>query len=255
MAEYRIPKEKRNTLITLSLLLLFWTSETKMSAQSTTKKLFYKTYVNREMYKWGDLIRSVETNNPPKTIEQKFELLNYYYGFTGYLMNRKQHETAQIYISKGQDLIDNILDIAPKNPTAYSYKGAFYGFQMGLSKYKSVYLGPKCLVEIHKALKIDQNNVQALVDKGNVYFYSPAVLGGDKEDALQLYIRALNLMERNKETDHNWNYLNLLTTIGIGYTKTAKLNEAKKIYEKILKIEPDFKWVKDDLYPNLIKKM
>jgi len=30
---------------------------------------------------------------------------------------------------------------------------------------------------------------------------------------------------------------------------------AKKYYEKILKIEPEFLWVKNELYPQLLKKI
>ncbi|MEI8272743.1 MAG: hypothetical protein WCG08_08975 [Paludibacter sp.] len=207
------------------------------------------------MYKWGELIHSVETNNSAKTIDQKLELINYYYGYVGHLMNKKKHQTASEYIDKGQDLIDNVIDLSPHNSTALSYKGAFQGFKMGFSKVKAVYLAPKCMLNINKAYKLDHENSQIIINKANLLFYSPSTLGGDKVDALILYHKAMIIMEKNKDTDQNWNYLNLLTTIAIGLDKTDKPHDAKKMYEKILKIEPDFKWVRDDLYPNLLKRM
>ena len=246
---------KKNLILVLLCLFVLFLPTVGVHAELSHKKIFYRTFVNREMYKWGDLIHAYETNSPPKTIDQKLELLNYYYGYIGHLMNKKKHETAEEFIDKGQDLIDNIIKLSPHNTTAISYKGAFLGFKMGFNKVKAVYLAPKCMLEINKAYKLDRENPQVIINKANLLFYSPSALGGDKDDALQLYHRAMVLMEKNKETDQNWNYLNLLTTIAIGLDKTEKPHDAKKMYEKILKLEPDFKWVRDDLYPNLLKRM
>lgn len=245
----------KNSTKNLLILLVLLLSAVGMQSQSAQKKAFYRTFVNREMYKWGDLIRSCETNTAPKTIDQKLELINYYYGYIGHLMNKKKHDAAEEYIDKGQDLIDNVIKLSPHNSTALSYKGAFIGFKMGFNKVKAVYLAPKCMLEINKAYKLDHENAQIIINKANLLFYSPSALGGDKDDALQLYHKAMVIMEKNKDTDHNWNYLNLLTTIAIGLDKTDKSREAKKMYEKILKIEPDYKWVRDDLYPNLLKRI
>ena len=62
-------------------------------------------------------------------------------------------------------------------------------------------------------------------------------------------------MERNKETYQNWAYLNLLTMIASVYEKTDKLEDAKLTYEKIIRNEPDIKWVKDELYLSLLAKI
>ncbi len=248
-------ERNKNSIVTLLLLLVLFIPGVCVKAELTHKKVFYRTFVNREMYKWGELIHAFETNTPPKTIDQKLELINYYYGYIGHLMNKKKHEAAEEYIDKGQDLIDNVIKLSPRNTVALSYKGAFIGFKMGFSKMKAVYLAPKCMLEINKAYKLDHENSQIIINKANLLFYSPSALGGDKDDALQLYHKAMVLMEKSKDTDQNWNYLNLLTTIAMGLDKTDKPHEAKKMYEKILKIEPDFKWVRDDLYPNLLRRM
>ncbi len=180
-------ERNKNLRMAFLLILLLFLPIVEITAESTYKRLFYKTFVNREMYKWGDIIHSVETNNPPKTIEQKLELLNYYYGYIGYLMNKKKHETAESFIDKGEDLIDNVIKLSPHNSIALSYKGAFMGFKMGLSKMKAVYFAPKCMIEINKAYKADHENTQIIINKANLLFYSPTTLGGDKNEALNLY--------------------------------------------------------------------
>jgi hypothetical protein len=63
-------------------------------------------------------------------------------------------------------------------------------------------------------------------------------------------------MEKNKEDLHeDWNYLNLLTVIAQTYSYLKDYKLSKQYLEKILIIEPRFTWVKNELYPELIKKM
>ena len=62
-------------------------------------------------------------------------------------------------------------------------------------------------------------------------------------------------MELNKEQiKDDWNYLSLQTAIAQAYEETGKWGLAKLYYEKILKIEPDYSWVKNELYPAILKK-
>jgi len=64
------------------------------------------------------------------------------------------------------------------------------------------------------------------------------------------------MMELKKEEIvGDWNYLSLLTTIARAYESTGELSKAKLSYEEILKIEPGFTWVRDELYPQLLKKL
>ena len=53
----------------------------------------------------------------------------------------------------------------------------------------------------------------------------------------------------------NWNYLSLLVVIGQTYTYLKDYASAQNVYENILNLEPGFLYVKDDLYPKLLKKM
>jgi tetratricopeptide (TPR) repeat protein len=170
-------------------------------------------------------------------------------------MGKKQFETAQEFIERAEKLNNQVIRSSQKNATAYSYKGAFMGFRIGLNRMKSVYLWPESRGYIDRALKLEPTNVQAIIDKGNMLYYSPGMLGGDKEDAVVLFLKAEKLMEKNKETDHNWVYLNLLVTLAKASEKLDKPQEAKLFYEKALQKEPNFRWVKDDLYPKLLLKL
>jgi tetratricopeptide (TPR) repeat protein len=241
------------TLKSLFISLFLFTLAPEIYSESPYKRNFYNTFINREMYKWGNIIYNMENGKPISTVDQKLELINYYYGYIGYLIGKKQYDTAGNMINKGEKLIYQVLQVSPKNSTAYAFKGSFLGFRMGISKLKTISLSRESLADINKAYDLDPQNVQALIDKGNILYYSPRFFGGDKEEALQYYLKGCRIMEKNKNTELNWVYLNLLTTIALTYDKTDNTEEAKRICEKILRKEPDYLWVRDVLYPRLLK--
>lgn len=241
-----------NKILTTLILLSITTGA---FSESPYKKNIYNAFVNRDMCKWEKVIQTMESANSATTIDQKLELVNYYYGYIGWLIGKKQYKPAEKLIPKGIKLINEVLAVSPKNATAYSFKGSFIGFRIGIDSYKGIFLGSDLRNNINKAMQLDPQNVQALIDKGNILYYSPCLLGGDKKLALNYFLKGARLMEKNNETYQNWVYLNLLTLIASAYEKTDKLEDAKLTYEKIIRNEPDIKWVKDELYPQLIAKI
>lgn len=226
----------------------------ELYAESPYKRTIYNTFINREMPKWGNVIYTIETNNPPTTVEQKLELIDYYYGYVGYLISKKQFEAAEKHILKGEKLIAQVLKVSPKNAAAYSYKGSFIGYQIVISKFKSIFLASESNAYINKAYELDPHNVQAIINKGNLMYYAPKIFGGDKEEAIKFYLKGARQIEINNDTYQNWSYLNLLTNIAMAYEKMDQPQHAKQMYEKILRHEPNFYWVKVDLFPKFLKK-
>ena len=234
------------------IIIICFSSE--LYAESTYKKIIYNGFINREMEKWGTVIQSIETTNPPTTIDSKLELIDYYYGYIGYLIKKKQFSIAVKLLDKGDILINQVIKQSPKNATAYSYMGAFIGYRIAISKFKAIYLGSESLFYVNKAYELDPKNIQVNIDKGNILFFSPRIFGGDVEEALKFYLKAVKLIEINKNTSQNWAYLNVLTNIGMAYEKLDQPNNAKLTYEKILSHEPNFYWVKVDLFPKFLAK-
>jgi len=244
-----------NTMNKLMATLVLLALTAGVFCQSSHKKAIYIAFITHDMAKWDNTIRTIEAANSANTVEQKLEFINDYYGYIGWLVGQKQYAKAEKLIPKGEKLINQVLDMSPKNATAYSFKGSFLGFKIAIDKYKAIFLESESKKCINKALELDPENIQALIDKGNILFYAPHLLGGNKKEALNYFLKAERQMERNKETCQNWVYLNLLSIIATTYEKTNKLEEAKLVYEKIIRNEPDIRWVKDGLYPNLLAKI
>ncbi len=120
---------------------------------------------------------------------------------------------------------------------------------------KAPFLGPESIRNINHALEIGPDRPQGWIENGNALYYMPKIFGGSKEKALESYNKAIQLMEKDAEMiKHSWLYINVLMILGQSYEKTENYQMAKITYEKVLRIEPDFTYMREELYPALMKK-
>ena len=141
------------------------------------------------------------------------------------------------------------------NARVYSLKGAFYGFQIMLDPLKAPSLGKLSMEANEKAMSLDPEEPQVWLEKANMEYYRPAIFGGSKKKAVPMYEKAVKLFESSPgRIQENWVYMNCLAGLGIAYENTRNYSEAGSVYRKLLKLEPSFKWVKEDLYPQFRSK-
>lgn len=215
----------------------------------------YKAYLTEDMNKWKSNIDIIERQNN-KTNKTKLDLLNYQYGYIVYCIGNDKKNEAEKYIAKGTKIIEQLEKYNYKLSLIYAYKAAFIGFEIGISPYKAPLLGSESSKFAEKSVELDPNNYFGYLQLGNIAFHKPAMFGGSKQDALKHYLKALKLIEKDKnKLKNNWNYLNLLTCIIKTYMEQEKYSSAKQYCEKTLKFEPQFKKVKNKLYPEVIKKL
>lgn len=214
----------------------------------------YKAYITGDMEQWKKVI---DTMDAQKSTDGEFiaELVNFQYGYIGWCMGNKKNKIAAGYLEKAEKNL-SILEKEKKNESLVNaYRSAFYGFRIGMSPLKAPVLGPKSMECAKKAIRLDEKNPLGYVQLGNCYSYMPVIFGGSKTIALDHYKKAENLMEtNNSQVSGNWNYLSLLTIIGQASQESGDLTRAKYYYDKALKTEPDFAWVKNELLPGLAKK-
>jgi len=236
----------------LMIMLLF---SGFVKAQTNCKSTIYKAFISNDMAKWKS---TMDNMNSQKNKSNTFilELVNYQYGYIAWCIGNDKTDDAEKYLEIANKNIEYLEKQNFQISYAYSYKSAFYGFEIGLAWYKAPFIGPRSVGYSEKAMNTDKNNPFGYIQYANSQYYMPETFGGSKTVAIQYYITAQKLMEADTSfTKNNWNYISLLTTIAQAYTETKKYVSAKEYYEKILKIEPDFGWVKNELYPKLKKKL
>lgn len=233
------------------ILLLLASLQIKASYRSE----IYFAYIHNRMDLWESVIERMDAIQN-KSDELLLELVNYQYGYIGYCLGFDKKEEAKKYLSIALKNIE-ILDKKNYNLSIVnSYKAAFYGFRIGLNPISAPVNGFKSIDCAKMALKLDPFQYFGYVQYGNMKFYMPSALGGSKKVALEYYLKAKDIVEKDPEfISGNWNYLSLLVVIGQTYTYLKDYASAQNVYENILKLESGFLYVKDDLYPKLLRKM
>ncbi len=232
--------------------LLFIFISVNMAASYRTD--IYNAYITNRMDLWKKVIDVMQGDNFKN--DALAELINYQYGYIGYCIGFEKKDEARKYLNLAERNLE-ILEKGKYDPSMIkAYKCAFYGFRLGLNKFTAPVNGLKSLENAKSALAIDSTNYFAWIQYGNVQFYMPATFGGSKKEGIEYFLKAKKIMEKHPdELINNWNYLSLLVLIGQSYTYINDTPSAKRVYESILEREPAFLYVKNELYPELLKKM
>ena len=213
---------------------------------------FYENFKSGNMIKWKHAMDSLEPRQ--KTTKDKLDLINFQHGYIAWCIDKDRIREAEEYIEKSEELIQHLEHEKYMLSALYAYKAALTGFKIGISPCKAPFIGPESLEYAHKSVNVDPSNAFGYVQLGNIAYYTPALFGGSRKEAMQYYLKALHLMEsQNSMTIYDWNYLNLLATIINAYIELEHYQPAKHYCMKILSIEPDFDWVRNNLYPQVLK--
>ncbi len=214
----------------------------------------YNCFVSNNMQEWQKVIVDLEMEfEATKSINTEFQLLHAQYGFIGFLLGSKRTSLGEEYIAKADKHIASLLKLNPKWVEVMALEAAIIAYKISIRPYKAPFLGPKSISLIDDALELEPNNIYALIEKGNSKHYAPSFVGGSPTEAIVNYQKAITNIKVSNKTK-TWWYLNTLTQMALAAEKAKNYTLASKMYKEILSIEPNFKWVKDELYPKFIKK-
>lgn len=233
------------------LVILFGLFTSILLAQKNEK--IYDAFIRGDMVDWKKEIDSIEKQQLNN--DKKLELINDQIGYIGWCIGVEKYKEAKKYIQLTEAHLEELEKNHFKPSYIKSYKGAINGLKIGLNHFSAIFLGPGILSKAKKAIALDKENPNAYILLGNSKYYMWAMLGGSKKKALGYYVKAEQIMEKDTlNIKGNWNYLSLLTMIAHAYEEMDNEKEAQKYYKKILRIEPNYKWIKEEIYPQFLKK-
>lgn len=235
----------------IAILLLFC----HLTISASNKSKIYTAFISNDMPSWGKVIDEMQLQTN-KSNEFKLELINYQYGYIAWCIGVKNDDLAEKYLALAEEHLESLEKAKYNLSMVNAYKSAFYGYKIGLNVLKAPFLGLKSLDCAKLAIKLNAQNPFGYIQYGNAQFYMPAMFGGSKTEALEYFRKAEELMELDKAgIVEDWNYLSILTLITQSLIATNNYDEAKVYFQKLFKVEPNYLWVKNELYPQFLKKL
>ncbi|WP_278584735.1 tetratricopeptide repeat protein [Coprobacter fastidiosus] len=226
------------------------------SQQIDYKATAFNLFLNGKMSQWPWVINKMLADPKLQNTEGQLEILTYYYGLVGHLMDVGQKKQASENLRKANDLAIKLYKTNPDNPLLLGLMSNLTGFQIALSPLKATTLAKGMMNKAKKSIAKGPNDPYVNILYSNILFYMPGIFGGDTEKALQGYKKALQTMEADPELKkNNWMYIQLMVTIGVVEEKRENYVEAQKMYRKVLELYPEYAHVKNVSYPRLLEKM
>ncbi len=223
-------------------------------AQYSDRQIF-SDFITNNIAEWEKPIRNLENN--PKLSNNDSLLLTYselLYGITGFYIAGK-NKKAGAYLNQFFDAV-SLLELNPALKSYYqTYSAAAIAYDMALHPYKIPFSATKSFSLAYAAVKQDAGNPVAWVILGNAKYHAPALFGGNLNEAFKFFNTAIALWKYNKQTKNNWLYINTMAWKGFICYKQANYQQAKTIYLQILLLAPDFFWVKNELLPDVNRKL
>jgi tetratricopeptide (TPR) repeat protein len=247
-------KTIRNSILII-ITGVFILNATSIKAQDNNlKKMAYKAYLSNSVKMWKSVEakarKKYEAN--PNNFQMLLKLTDIQYGLLNACVANKGEDTHKKYLKMAEKNVDTLLHYNNKWSAAHALKAGILSSEMAFNPAKGMILGPKNQKHIEKALKYNNKEPLAWIQKGNTKLHSPKMFGGDTEEAINAYKKAIEIFEQDSTGyKNNWQYINTLAWLGYAYSKEKEYEKALSMYQKALRIEPEFNWVKY----NLIKKV
>lgn len=235
----------------LKYLLLIIFSLLSIISHSQNKKRIYDCYVNDDMKEWKSIIDDMQKMSN-KNNDFLLELINYQIGYTGWCVGTERYDEAEPYIDIILSNLEILRDANYKPSYVKAYQGAIDGLRIGVNSFLAIFLGPKVVSNAKEAIELDSINPNAFILLGNSKYYVWVMLGGSKDEAIEYYHKAEQIFEDRKLTHQSWTYLSLLTVIAKAYVQMEQYDNADKYYRKIIDFEPNYSWIKEEVYPQFL---
>ncbi len=244
------------TLFWLSLLITLALSTCLSGASpvDTYDNRIYRAYIGDNMDMWLSTIKQMERSY--RSGGDDLLLLHLTvarYGYTGYLLGMDKKTQAREMLDKTLKEANQLENTRYKKE-ALALKAGINGFEIGLAKHKAPILGRKSQKYVNASLEMDRSNPLAWTEKGNIYYHMPGFFGGSLEKAASYYQEAVKHFSHNPHLPR-WLKLNAMVWQAKSLEDNGELLLAATAYRRILREEPRFLWVKNELYPQLQEKI
>ncbi len=239
-----------------TLLLLFSVCIASTQAESNYREKTFDLFVSGNILQWEGLIDQMKTDPDFQSLENKEELLSYYYGLVGHLIDIKEKKHAREILDEALTIITPLVQQNPQNGRLAGLMANFQGYQIALSPLKATTLARSMLRYARNAEEMAPEDPEVNIWSANILFYMPDAFGGNTKQSKEYYCKALQLYDKDESlrTD-NWMYLQLIITLGLVEEKSENYQKAHEYFSKAMALYPEYPHLKNVLYPRILNEL
>ena len=179
-----------------------------------------------------------------------YDLCFTYYGYIGYLIQQERDREAKEMLVRALERSKTLEEILDGRGDILALRGGLLGYKLVLSKFTAPLVGPKALKYIRRSQDSRHLYFNCSVEMGNMLFFTPGYLGGQKKKAISYYEDAVNLLEKSPlKPERHWIYMNTVLLLANAYKETGQQDKACRLYRGLMEYEPEATWIREDLYP------
>ncbi len=178
-------------------------------------------------------------------------LIDYYHGYIDYnlgvVVYRMDKEKASAYLDDAVDHLEEAVEKDGDFAEARALLASCYGMKISYSPFKGMWLGPKAAVEKNKARSLSSTNPRVAMLGAIGTYNMPSMFGGGKDKGLEELKNAAVLFDTWTAPDPlqpDWGNEQVYAWIGLAHLERNETLLARKAFEKALKINPNYGWVK-----------
>lgn len=240
---------KHFTSISIALTVLILTLSTAVVFGQTTdwQQLQYKAYLSQNVSLWHQSFKlAAESKDQWVTGLAGYGILNA-------TLSLQNEDLFDEYLEDTSDPLGAIIDSGSGNTAeAKAIMSGILGLRIAYAPMKGMFLGGKSASYAEAAIKEAPDSYITWKLFGNYKFYTPGAFGGDISEAAKALEKSIALIEQNPaHTVDNWMYIDAMAHLGQCYTQLGQKEKARAIYNKALKVEPNYTWVSRVLLPHL----
>lgn len=241
-------------LVILPLALGWLNVGAQQPSPQQAERLVYRGYARDQRATWQQgaaQLRDWQQAHPDDP-EPLYELCLAEYGLIGFDQAQEADHDNLARIERVEQYLDRLDEMGHRPAAIQALRGGLLGMRITEQPLRAMTLGNQSRRLLERAVEVDPQDPAAWVELGNLRYHAPMLFGGDTQQAIDCYQRAIALFERQPDRrQHNWLYLHALAWVGRSHARLDHTDEARQAYKHALAVEPDFRWIKQDLLPAL----
>lgn len=156
------------------------------------------------------------------------------------------------YSQEAERALQFLLHERPGDAEALALLGSAYGARI-TGFWSGIKFGKKADQALEEAAAVAPDNPRTVLQQGISAYFSPKAFGGGLDRAEALLRRSLELFQSQPEDAPwpNWGRVDAYAWLGQVLAKKGDVAGARDVYQQGLALEPDHRWIREVLLPQL----